>query len=140
MHVCAGDIRYISGGTASFAKRRGDFLESYDKAHELARQIRDSEMYRTYVAAREVAMEDATNAALLKEYKRLQTTLQMRAMGAGGMEGEEVQRFQQLSTLLYMHPDVAAYLMAELRMQKMMADIFQILTDAADLQIELPGM
>ena len=58
---------------------------------------------------------------------------------AGQMPDEEMKRFQQLASLLYMNPDVQAYLLAEMQMQKTLADVFKILTDAAGLSLELPG-
>ena len=76
---------------------------------------------------------------LLKEYKKLQLQLQMSMTGAAGkMPDEEMKRFQQLATLLYMNQDVQAYLLAEMQMQKTLADVFKILSDAAGLSLELP--
>ena len=76
---------------------------------------------------------------LLDEYKRLQVQLQMSMVGAAGqMPGEDMQRFQQLASLLYMNSDVQAYLMAEMQMQKTLADVFKILTEAAGIHFDVP--
>lgn len=112
----------------------------YDTANRLAGEIRGSEECRELARLREAAYADETNRALLKEYKRLQLQLQMSMTGAAGqMPDEEMKRFQQLASLLYMNPDVQAYLLAEMQMQKTLADVFKILTDAAGLSLELPG-
>ena len=80
-----------------------------------------------------------TNRLLLEEYKRLQVQLQMSMVGAAGeMPSEDMQRFQQLASLLYMNSDVQAYLMAEMQMQKTLADIFKILTEAAGIRFDVP--
>ena len=82
---------------------------------------------------------DETNRLLLEEYKRLQVQLQMSMVGAAGeMPSEDMQRFQQLASLLYMNSDVQAYLMAEMQMQKTLADIFKILTEAAGIRFDVP--
>ena len=113
-------------------------MNIYDTANRLAGEIRGSEECRELARLREAAYADETNRALLKEYKRLQ--LQMSMTGAAGqMPDEEMKRFQQLASLLYMNPDVQAYLLAEMQMQKTLADVFKILTDAAGLSLELPG-
>ena len=54
------------------------------------------------------------------------------------MPSEDMQRFQQLASLLYMNSDVQAYLMAEMQMQKTLADIFEILTEAAGIRFDVP--
>ena len=88
---------------------------------------------------RERAYSDPTNRVLLDEYKRLQVQLQMSMVGAAGqMPGEDMQRFQQLASLLYMNSDVQAYLLAEMQMQKTLADVFKILTEAAGVSFDLP--
>ena len=88
---------------------------------------------------RERAYADETNRLLLDEYKRLQVQLQMSMVGAAGeMPSEDMQRFQQLASLLYMNSDVQAYLMAEMQMQKTLADIFKILTEAAGIRFDVP--
>ena len=59
--------------------------------------------------------------------------------GSGAfLPGEDMQRFQQLASLLYMNSDVQAYLMAEMQMQKTLADVFKILTEAAGIHFDIP--
>ena len=54
------------------------------------------------------------------------------------MDGEEAQRFQQLNLLLFADSRTSGFLMAEMRLQKMMAEIFGVLTQAAGMEIPLP--
>ena len=114
-------------------------MNIYDAAHRLASEIRQSEEAARLRELRERAMSDETNRLLLEEYKRLQVRLQMSMVGAAGeMPGEDMQRFQQLAALLYMNSDVQAYLMAEMQMQKTLADVFKILTEAAGITFDMP--
>ena len=110
----------------------------YSSAHRLAADIRASEEYQTYHTLREEVMGDETVAALIREYKKLQVSLQMAAMSGQTPDSEDMQRFQQLASLLYMNSDVQAYLMAEMQMQKTLADIFKILTEAAGIRFDVP--
>lgn len=112
----------------------------YDSAHDLARIIRESEEVQSYRQLKETAEEDDTNRALLQEFKRLQMQLQIAAMSGQQADSDEMQRFSQISSLLYMNSDVQAYLMAEMRMQKMMADIIKIISEASGLSMDMPGM
>lgn len=114
-------------------------MNIYDTAHMLAGEIKKSDECVRLRELRERAMSDETNRLLLEEYKRLQIKLQMSMVGgAGEMPGEDMQRFQQLASLLYMNSDVQAYLMAEMQMQKTLGDIFKILTEAAGISFDVP--
>ena len=111
----------------------------YDSAHRLAADIRQSEEYQTYHRLKDDVMADETVAALIREYKKLQLSLQMAAMSGQQPEADDMQRFSGISSLLFGKPEVSQYLLAEMRLQQAMADIFKILTDAADLDMPLPG-
>lgn len=110
------------------------------RARELADAIRTSPEYVEYREAKERMEESDTAKALIKEYKKLQVTLQMNAMAGKGMAGEEMQRFSQISSLLYGGTDTSRFLLAEMRLQKMMGDVFKLLSDAADIHFDLPEM
>ena len=103
----------------------------YSNVHRLAQEIRNSEEYTTYHALRKDVMADETVAALIREYKKLQVTLQMAAMAGQTPDQDDMQRFSGISS---------QYLLAEMRLQQTMADIFKILTEAADLDMEIPGL
>ena len=111
----------------------------YDSAHRLASDIRQSEEYQTYHRLKDDVMADDTVAALIREYKKLQLSLQLAAMSGQQPDSDDMQRFSGISALLFGKPEVSQYLLAEMRLQQAMADIFKILTDAADLDVQLPG-
>lgn len=112
----------------------------YSAAHNLARAIRDSEEYRTYHGLKDEVMQDETTAALIREYKKLQVCLQMAAMSGQQPESEDMQRFSGITSLLFAKTEVSQYLLAEMRLQQALADIFKIITDAADIDLQLPGV
>ena len=112
----------------------------YSSTYKLAQDIRDSEEYKTYHELKDSVMNDETTAALIKEYRKLQMTLQMSAMTGQSADADIMQRFSGLSTLLFSKQEVSDYLMAEMRLQQMMADIFKIVTEAADVDVAIPGI
>ena len=97
-------------------------MNIYDTAHKLADEIKKSDECVRLAELRERAYADETNRLLLDEYKRLQVQLQMSMVGAAGQ----------------MPGDVQAYLMAEMQMQKTLADVFKILTEAAGIHFDIP--
>ena len=112
----------------------------YSSTYKLAQDIRDSEEYKTYHQLKESVMSDETTAALIREYRRLQMTLQMAAMSGQNADAEDMQRFSGISTLLFSKQEVSQFLMAEMRLQQAMADIFKIVTEAADVEMSIPGI
>ena len=111
-----------------------------EATERLAAAIRDSETYRQYKDLKETVMAEEANRALLKEYQRTQTRLQMAAAAGVNAEEEDVQRFNRMSSLLYMNADVAQYLVAQMRLTQMAGEVFQRVAKAAELELDLPGM
>ena len=111
----------------------------YSNAHRLAQDIRQSEEYQTYHALKETVMADETTAALIKEYKKLQVKLQMAAVSGVQADSDDMQRFQGITSLLFTKPEVSQYMLAEMRLQQAVADIFRIVTEAADIDMGLPN-
>ena len=111
----------------------------YSTTYRLAQDIRDSEEYQTYHGLKEQVMADETTAALIREYRKLQMTIQMSAIGGQAAAQEDVQRFSGISTLLFSKPEVSRFLLSEMRLQQVLADVFKILTEAADVEMAVPG-
>ncbi len=112
----------------------------YSSAYRLAQELRESEEYKTYHGLKESVMSDETTAALIREYRKLQVKLQMAAAGGQTAEPEDLQRFSGISTLLFSKPEVSNFLLAEMRLQQAMADIFRIVTEAAGIELGIPGL
>jgi len=112
-------------------------MNVYDQAHSLSRALKESEEYREFIRLKEIAYEDATNSALLDEYKRLQ--YRMQAMFATGerMDEEEIKRLQQIGSLLQFNADASAAMMAEMRFQRVIADIYKIIAEAAGIDLDM---
>jgi len=111
----------------------------YTGAYRLAEDIRASEEYQTYHRLKESVMAEETQAALIREYRKLQVGLQMRALSGQQPDGEEMQRFSGISGLLFSKPEVRDFLLSEMRLQQALADIMKIVTEAADVEMGFPA-
>ena len=111
----------------------------YSSTYKLAQDIRDSEEYTTYHELKKTVMEDETTAALVKEYRKLQMAIQMSVMSGRQADSEDMQRFSGISNLLFSKPEVSQFLLSEMRLQQTLADIFKIVSEAADVDMSLPG-
>jgi cell fate (sporulation/competence/biofilm development) regulator YlbF (YheA/YmcA/DUF963 family) len=113
-------------------------MQTMEAAKLLAQAIQESPEYREYSALKKEIDEDAGIKSLIQEYRRLQTAMQMRVLTGQGMEGDEAQRFQSLNMLLFADSRTSGFLMAEMKLQRMMAEIFETLARAADMELPTP--
>ena len=120
--------------------RKGDTMQVYDEMNALARAIRESDVCRDYRQLKEEIDGNETNRALIKEYKKLQMQLQLAAMSGASVSDGDTQRFQQIGALLFAQPVTSQFLLCEMRIQQMMGDVYKTLSDAAGLDMEMPGM
>ncbi len=118
----------------------GNTMQAMDAAKLLAQAIQESPEYREYIQLKKEIDDDAGIKALIQEYRKLQTGMQMRMLSGQGIDSEETQRFNSLSMLLFADNRTSGFLMAEMKMQRMMAEIFETLTQAAGMEIPVPGM
>ena len=112
----------------------------YSTVHRLAQEIRQSEEYLTYHRLKDEVMADETTAALIREYRKLQVTLQMGAVSGKTPDSDDMQRFQGITALLFGKPEVSQFMLAEMRLQQTLADIFKIVTEASGIDMNLPGL
>ena len=112
-------------------------MNVYDKAHELACELKNSPEYQEYQRCKEVAMENETQKALIQEYKKLQFQLQVSVAGGGKPDPAEMERLQKIMAVLQLSQDATRYLMAEFQLQKMLADIYKILGEAVDIDMDM---
>ena len=115
-------------------------MQAMEAAKLLAQAIQESPEYREYIQLKKEIDEDAGIKALIQEYRKMQTSMQMRLLAGQGMDAEETQRFNSLNMLLFADSRTSGFLMAEMKMQRMMAEIFETLTRAAGMEIPMPGM
>ena len=110
---------------------------TYDTAKKLAAELRESEEYRAYSALKERVEENDTTRALIDEYHRLQIQAQAAAV-SGAKNDELLAKLQKVGELLQFDNNASAFLMAEFRLNRMLADVYKILADA--VQIDLSAL
>lgn len=106
----------------------------YDTAKQLAAELKASEEYRVYAEAKERATENETTRTLIDEYHRLQMQAQAAAL-SGGKNDEVLVKLQKVGELLQFDSSASAFLLAEFRMNRMLADVYKILAEAVDIDL-----
>ena len=111
-----------------------------DAIEQLAAALKQTEDYRSYRELRSTVLADEASSALLRRYQSAQTALQLNALAGTEPSQEDVAAFEGLSGLLYANLDTADYLLAQMRMQQVVAEVMKRLTEAADLEMTLPEL
>ena len=112
-------------------------MNIYDQAHALARALKETDEYREYQRLKYVAMENETQKALIEEYKRLQFQLQVSMASGNSPDPAEMERLQKIAGVLQLSPDASNFILSEYRFQKLLADIYKILGDAAGIDMDM---
>lgn len=108
----------------------------YDKAHDLAKEIKNSEDYKEYTRLKEIVIADEKTKVLLDDYKKLQLEAQASMMSGGEPSEETMDKLKKLGEVLQFNPDVSGYFAAEYRFQTMVGDVYKIISDACDLGLD----
>ena len=99
-------------------------------ANELLSALYETESWKRYAALRESVMADEGTAALLRRFAAAQSALQMAALSGG-------EPFEQLSALLYESEEASEYLLAQMKVQQLVAQLMEKITREAGLDIPL---
>jgi cell fate (sporulation/competence/biofilm development) regulator YlbF (YheA/YmcA/DUF963 family) len=108
-------------------------LATYDKAHELARALKESDEYKEYQKAKQAILGNDAALSILKEYQRKRLEYDMGLLAGKEPDPSKKQEIDKISEIVSMHGAVKRFLEAEQRIMVMMTDIQRILTDALSL-------
>ena len=108
----------------------------YDKAHELAALLSQSDEYARYRRAKEAAMANEATAAMLKEYHQLQLQAQAAAI-AGSKDDKAMEGLRRIGEFLQFNPNAAEFLMAEYALNRMLGDVYKILGASIDVDLSM---
>ncbi len=108
-------------------------MNIYDKAHELAAQIKESDEFKTYSAIKKELFEDETAKGMIRDYKKLQFEAQTAFMTGKEPEADLMEKIQKMGEVLQFNPKITEFFSAEYKMQTMAADLYKIIGDACDM-------
>ncbi len=107
----------------------------YDKAHELAREIKNCPEYAEYIRTKNEAFEDPTSADLIKQYKKLQFSAQAEMITGKQPDESTLDQLQKISDVLSFNSKVSAYFAAEYKFNTLISDIYKIIGSACDVDM-----
>ena len=115
-------------------------VEVAHAAETLLQALKDTEAYQQYQTLRESVLADEVNQRLLERFARAQRALQMSAIAGREPREEDAAEFEKLSTLLYQSPEVSDYLLAQMKVQQLVAATMEKLTRECGMDVDIPGV
>ena len=101
---------------------------NYDKAHDLAAAMRESEEYKALMKAQTAVEADATATALVRNFMAQQMQWEYAKL-SGAPETEELQKKQEeLMPQIQSNAAAAEYLQAQMRWSQVSNDIYKIIS------------
>ncbi len=111
-------------------------MNIYDKAHELAREISSSDEYRKYKELKDELYQNEASRSLIKQYKKLQFEAQAQIMSGSQPGSETMDKLKKLGDVLQFNPKASEFFIAEYKLNTMISDIYKIIGDACDIDVD----
>ena len=108
-------------------------MSVYDKANQLAREIKNSDEYNEYQKIRKKILDNEKTKNMLQDYMKKQMQIQQKKMSGEELTEAEKQEIENLQNMVDLNSDVKKYLQAEYRMSVMLNDLQETLF--GDLEI-----
>jgi cell fate (sporulation/competence/biofilm development) regulator YlbF (YheA/YmcA/DUF963 family) len=113
-------------------------MNLYDKAHELARAIRNSQEFQELKQAKEKVDQDPDAKRMLEDFRKRQWDLEAKMMTGNQPTQEERDALQKLHDVIQMHQAIRNYLQAEYRFSVIVGDVQKIIGESIREIIESP--
>lgn len=111
-------------------------MNVYDKAHELARALKNTPEVVEFKSAAEKINSNQNNKKMVEDFRKKQ--MELYSMQLKGIEPskEQIETINNLFSIISLNTDVRAYLEAEVKFSRLWEDILKILGDAVDIDFE----
>lgn len=111
-------------------------MNVYDQAHALARNLRQ---HPDVIALREAKAKvdaDPQAKSMLDNFVQKSMQLQMQQLSGSPASEEEKEQLEKLSEIVFLHADIRAFHEQSLRVERLLQDIYGIITKAVQPETE----
>ncbi len=108
-------------------------MANYDKAYELARDLKASEEYKEYQKAKAEVSSSQEALSILREYRKAEIAFQAAFFSGQQPDDKQKEELETITNIVNMHGPIKRYIEAERRILVTLADIQRILTESMNL-------
>ena len=109
---------------------RRAYMKVYDKANELAKDLKESNEYITYKRIKDEVYANPELKEQIKEFDKVRYEAQVLAIQGEQQDQEKMKKLQELYEILMKEPKVKEYFDAEVRFNVLLADVNKIIGEA----------
>jgi cell fate (sporulation/competence/biofilm development) regulator YlbF (YheA/YmcA/DUF963 family) len=109
-------------------------MSVYDKAHELAKELKLSQEVMDFKKANEKLNANEVNKKIVDDIKRLQFQMYNLQMQGQQPPKEQMDNFNNLMKVISMNLEIREFLEAEMRFQRMFQGVMKIIGDASGIE------
>lgn len=112
-------------------------MNVYDKSHELARALRESQEYKEFKKISSIVLSNSTNKEMIKDFKEKQLEVQAEQLSGKEAAKDKIDQLQQLYNILIANPNIGKYFELEFKFESLVSDIYKILEETIEFNQEL---
>ena len=112
-------------------------MNVYDEANNLAKALKESNEYKTFLEAKIKLEKDADKYDMAKDYMRKQMEVQSMQMMGQELSEEQISSYNTLANTIMGIPEIAEFFQAQMYFSVIFQDITDIIAKAVDLDMGL---
>lgn len=108
-------------------------MNIYDRAHELAHELKNSEEFNEYKVLYKEVMANEENKKMIDDFREKVMKFQLDQIGQEKPDPEELEKLQQLQSVLMANSQVNRFMMAEMKFSQIFEDVNKIIAESIQL-------
>lgn len=112
-------------------------MNVYDEANSLAKALKESNEYKTFVEAKEKLEQDPEKYEMAKDYMRKQMEAQTMQMMGQELAEEQVTAYNNLANTMMGIPEIAEFFQKQMYFSMIFQDVTEIIAKSVDLDMGL---
>lgn len=105
-------------------------MNLYDKTHELAKALKNSDEYRLFLTAKQAVDTDEQAQKMVKNFIIKQMEIEYEVMSGKPEDKEKKAQLQKMYDLISYNVKAREFLEAHVRFQRVMADVYKIIGES----------
>ena len=105
-------------------------MNVYDTANKLAREIQDSEEYKSYKKLKDEIMSDVDSKKKIEEFEKLRYDVQLMQYTGEQKDEEKTKKLEEMYAMLVQDNQIKQYFDLEVKFNVMIADVNKIIAEA----------
>ncbi|MDD4601526.1 hypothetical protein SDC9_27493 [bioreactor metagenome] len=112
-------------------------MNIYDKAHDLAKALNNSDEYRAFLAAKQAVDADEQAKTMVHNFILKQMEIEYEMMSGKPEDKDKIEQLQKMYDLIAYNAKAHDFLQAHMRFQRIIADVYKIIGDSVAEGLDL---